>query len=176
MQASLFCERLAEYGWKPHRIVLAHTDKSRSSNFWHMREPQRRQRCTVSWNSRFQTVQIQQHSANLSSVAILQDGTVLLAGGIDAKISTRPPYTAVAHMSQHVGQARGVSQHSMSVRREVTDSSFCHKKRTYLELCTPLNASMHPSALLTVPPQPRRACQALVHIQPRLHDSQIIYA
>ena len=37
-------ERLAEYGWKPHRDLLARKGLSRASIYWYMRE---RQRVTV---------------------------------------------------------------------------------------------------------------------------------
>ena len=56
-------ERLAEYGWKPHRASLALKGLSRASIYWYMREKQRR---TVSSNSNCQTVLVQQYSANLS--------------------------------------------------------------------------------------------------------------
>ena len=56
-------ERLAEFGWKPHRDLLAQKSLSRASIYWHMRETQRG---TVSSNSRFRTVLIQQYSADLS--------------------------------------------------------------------------------------------------------------
>ena len=58
-------ERLAEYGWKPHRDLLAQKSLSRASIYWYMRETQRG---TVSSNSRFQTVLFQQCSANLSLI------------------------------------------------------------------------------------------------------------
>ena len=56
-------ERLAEYGWKPHRDMLAQQKQSKASTYWYMRETQRG---TLSSNSRFQTVPFQQCSANLS--------------------------------------------------------------------------------------------------------------
>ena len=56
-------ERLAEYGWKPHRDCLAQRNLSRASIYWYMRE---QQRGTVSSNSRVQTALVQQYSANLS--------------------------------------------------------------------------------------------------------------
>ena len=46
------CERLAEYGWKPHRVFSAQNNLLRASIYWYMRE---QQRGTVSSNSRFQT-------------------------------------------------------------------------------------------------------------------------
>ena len=55
-------ERLAEYGWKPHRVFLAQKTTLRGSIYWYMRE---RQRCTVSSNSRSQTALFPQYSANL---------------------------------------------------------------------------------------------------------------
>ena len=56
-------ERLAEYGWKPHRFSLAQRGLSRASIYWYMHEQQRR---TVSSNWRRQTVLFQQYSTNLS--------------------------------------------------------------------------------------------------------------
>ena len=38
---SFLSERLAEYGWKPHRIVVAQKGLSRASIDWYMREKQR---------------------------------------------------------------------------------------------------------------------------------------
>ena len=58
------CERLAEYGWKPHRDFLARKSQSPAPFYWYMRETQRG---TVSSNSRFQTILFQQYSANLST-------------------------------------------------------------------------------------------------------------
>ena len=58
-------ERLAEYGWKPHRIALAQKKLSRASIYWHMRE---KWRGTVSSSSRFQTVLFQQHSTSPSGL------------------------------------------------------------------------------------------------------------
>ena len=55
--------RLAEYGWKPHRVFLGQKSLSRASMYWYMRE---KRRGTVSSNSRFQTELFQQYSANLS--------------------------------------------------------------------------------------------------------------
>ena len=59
-------ERLAEYGWKPHRDFLARKSRSPAPFYWHMRETTRG---TVSSNSRFQTALCRQHSAKLSSEA-----------------------------------------------------------------------------------------------------------
>ena len=56
-------ERLAEYGWRPHRVALAQQQLSRASIYWYMRE---QQRGTASSSSRFQAVLFQQYSTNLS--------------------------------------------------------------------------------------------------------------
>ena len=56
-------ERLAEYGWKPHRDSLAQQNLARASSHWYMHGTQRG---TVSSNSRFRTVPFQQGSASLS--------------------------------------------------------------------------------------------------------------
>ena len=58
-------ERLAEYGWKPHRDSLAPKSLSRALIYWYMCS---NQRGTASSNSRFQTVLVlfQQYSADLS--------------------------------------------------------------------------------------------------------------
>ena len=56
-------ERLAEYGRKPHRDLLAQQTISRASTHWRMFETQRG---TASSNSRFQAVLLQQCSANIS--------------------------------------------------------------------------------------------------------------
>ena len=63
--SAAYVDRLAEYGWKPHRDCLARKNLSRASVYWHMHETQRG---TVSSKSRFQTVLFQQYSANLSYV------------------------------------------------------------------------------------------------------------
>ena len=60
-------ERLAEYGWRPHRDFLDRKNLQRASTYWYMRE---KQRGTVSSNSRFQMVLVQQYSANLSNRCI----------------------------------------------------------------------------------------------------------
>ena len=57
------CERLAEYGWKSHRVFVVKKNLSRASMYCYMRE---QPRGMVSSNSRFQTVLFQQYSANLS--------------------------------------------------------------------------------------------------------------
>ena len=64
-------QSLAEYGWKPHRIVGAQKSISRASTHWYMRE---KQGGTVSSNSRFQTVLFKQYSANLSRITVPQRG------------------------------------------------------------------------------------------------------
>ena len=64
-------ERLAEYGRKPHRDVLAQKGISLASIYWYMRETQKG---TVSSNSRFKTVLVQQYSANLSSKGVPRKG------------------------------------------------------------------------------------------------------
>ena len=56
-------EMLAEYGWKPHRNLLAQNSLSWASFYWYMRETQRG---TVSSNSRSQAVLFQRCSANPS--------------------------------------------------------------------------------------------------------------
>ena len=56
-------ERLAEYGWKPHRDCLVQTNLSLASMYWYMRETQRG---TVSSNSRAHTALFQEYSTNLS--------------------------------------------------------------------------------------------------------------
>ena len=56
-------ERLAEYGWKPHRDSLARKTLSRASIYWYMRE---KQRGMVASNSRFQRELFQRYSINLS--------------------------------------------------------------------------------------------------------------
>ena len=54
---------MPEYGWKPHRVVLANRKLLSASCYWYIRQ---KQRGTVSSNSRFQTVLVQQFSANIS--------------------------------------------------------------------------------------------------------------
>ena len=56
-------EKLAEYGWKPHRDRVARKNLSRASIYRYTHE---NQRGTASSNSRCQTVPFRQHSANLS--------------------------------------------------------------------------------------------------------------
>ena len=58
-------KRLVEYGWKPHRDVLAQEYISRPSIYWYMHETQKGK---VSSNSSLQTVLFQQYSANLSDI------------------------------------------------------------------------------------------------------------
>ena len=62
------CERLAEYGWNPHRDFLARTNRSQSSIYWYVRE---QHRGTVSLNSKCQRVLSQEYSANLSMCSTL---------------------------------------------------------------------------------------------------------
>ena len=63
LQARVY-ERLAEYGWGPHRVVLGSTKKlSRASVYWCARE---KQRGAVSSSSRFQTILLQRYAANIS--------------------------------------------------------------------------------------------------------------
>ena len=71
-------KRLAEYGWKPHRDLLAQETLSRASIYWYVRETQRG---TVSSNSRFQAALFQQYSANLS-VIIVTTRYCLLCGSL----------------------------------------------------------------------------------------------
>ena len=56
-------EWLPKHSWKPNRDVLVQTSQLPASFAWYMRE---QQRGTVSSKSRFQTVLVQQYSANLS--------------------------------------------------------------------------------------------------------------
>ena len=60
-------ERLAEYGWKPHRVVLGS-----NTSYWYMCE---KQRGTVSSNWLFQTVLFQQYSANLAGSRLSKRGS-----------------------------------------------------------------------------------------------------
>ena len=68
---SSLIERLAEYSWKSHRVVLAQKQLSPASLYWHLRE---KQRGTVSSNTRFQTALFRQYSANLSLIDVLKVG------------------------------------------------------------------------------------------------------
>ena len=47
------CERLAEYGWKPHRVLVAPKNQSQAPIYWYVRETQGG---TISSSSRFQAV------------------------------------------------------------------------------------------------------------------------
>ena len=67
VQYVVWCERLAEYGWKPHRAVSLQKEISRASSCRSMRE---KQRSTVSSKSRFQTVLLQPYSASLSDETV----------------------------------------------------------------------------------------------------------
>ena len=61
-------ERLAEYGWKPHREFLAQQQPSPAPSYLYMHD---KQKGTVSSNSRFQTVLFRPYSAKLSSEELL---------------------------------------------------------------------------------------------------------
>ena len=94
-------ERLAEYGWKPHRDLWAQIKQLRASIQWYMRKTQRA-------NSRFQTVLFQQYSANLSDTQAQESPMLTKALGV-ARAEKREADEAATHTHRLVPfQTRGV--------------------------------------------------------------------